>query len=139
MVAGRIVKQLSPRYYQIDLSGRMYTAEMAAQKTGDPYGPGDTVYVRVMAKSGGKALLQIVFPDFPDVVSPKREDFVKLAHAAGWPEDEAALSMVAALVARRLPLRSEIAESLYRRLKAQPAPTPDLAGTLLIDILEPKS
>lgn len=139
VIAGRMVRQLSPGFYQIDLSGRMFTAEVSSAGGRKPFSTGDTVYVRVTAKSGTKALLQIVEPDFPDIVSPKREDFLKLARAAGWPEDEAGVALVAALVSRRLPLRSDLATQLYRHLKSIPAPTAESAEKFLIDFFRPNA
>lgn len=137
-IAGRIVKQISARFYQIDLSGRIYSAEMAAQN-GAPYSPGDTVYVRVTAKSGAKAILQIVEPDFPRLDSPSDEDLSKLARAAGWPDDAAARTLVAVLVSRRLPLKSDLAGALYQHLKSIDPPTVGEAEKFLIDFFQSKS
>lgn len=138
MVAGRVVRRIAARLYQIDLSGRFYTAEMGTPEEKD-LSPGDTVYVRVTAKSGSRAILEIVDPEFPDIQSPSHQDLLKLAQAAGWPKDEAGVSLVAALVARRMPLRSDMADSLYRHLKSLDAPTVQDAEKFLIDFFQSKA
>lgn len=136
-VAGRIIAKLSDRLFKIELSGKFYTAELASRDR-DPFAPGDRVYVRVKSKSGAKAFLEIVEPDFPNIESPDADDISRLARSAGWPADDAAHALVAALVARRMPLRSDMAEEVYRNLKTCDHPTPKDAEGLLIDFLRRK-
>ncbi len=121
---------MSDRVYRIELSGKFYTAELAA-KGRAPFSPGDRVYVRVMSKSGARAYLEIVEPDYPNIESPGPRDLSRLATSAGWPDDDASRSLVAALVARRLPLRSEPAGRIYLQLKSMDHPTAEDAGRLL--------
>ena len=137
LVAGRIVSQMNPTLYRIDLSGRFYTAEMPSATARKSFSPGDPVYVKVVAKSGNKAMLEIVEPEYPDIDSPSEADISKLAKAAGWPDDPASRCLVAALVARRLPLKSELADMLYRHLKSIPGPAPQDAENFLIRHLAP--
>ena len=139
LVSGRVVSRLNAALYQIDLSGRLYTAEISSEKHRKAFAPGDPVTVKVVSKRGVKAVLQIVEPEYPDIGSPTHSDLSKLARAAGWPETAAAVALVSALVSRRLPLRSELADTLYLRLKSMELPTVADAEKLLIDFFEPKS
>ena len=108
---------------------------MSQTQTRPPFSPGDPVYVKVVAKSGNKAMLEIVEPEYPHIDSPSSKDIAKLAASAGWPPDDAAHALVAALVARRLPLRSELADRLYRRLKSMDHTDPAAAEKLLVESL----
>lgn len=116
-----MVSRISNRLYQIDLSGRFYTAELSLQRDRS-LSVGDPVFVRVVEKSGNKAMLEIVEPEFTHIDSPGPADISRLAVAAGWPEDAAGLALVEVLVERRLPLKSEMAMTLYQHLKSLPHP-----------------
>ncbi|MBI4178972.1 hypothetical protein HY522_06105 [bacterium] len=135
LVSGRIIARLSNALYRIDLSGRHYVAEVSTARRGQlkDFAPGDPVMVRVVEKQGSRAVLEIEEPDFPDIRSPSEADLSRLAQSAGWPDDAAARALVAVLVARRLPLRSDQADQIYRKLKALPEPTRRAAELLLVD------
>ena len=137
-MSGRIVSRLGPELFRIDLSGRFYTAELSAGH-GRDLAPGDPVFVCVVSKSGNKAFLEIVDSKITRIDSPRAEDLERLANAAGRPGDPAAIAMVEALVERRLPLRSDYSDRLYRHLKTMDIPTAAAARQFLIDFPPPNA
>lgn len=133
-MVGRVRAQIGTMLYQVEFSGKSYIAEIKNISSGS-IEVGSSVYVKVVSKTGQKALLEVVEPEFLCLDSPSDLHIARMAISAGWPDDLESRLLVRVLVLRRMPLRSDIALKVYRKLKSIDKPTVIDAEQILIGFL----